>query len=317
MLLLVLLLLQDGWRAEEVGEGVVWKTRRWESLYGAPQSAGVLDCDPATSRVRFAASEKALEKTSAIAARTRAVAAVNGGYFAKDGAPLGILRIDGVLISPATDGRGAVGIDERGAFFFKRLPGGNGWPEMRHAMGGVPILLEDGAVPEMERERAAHLQARHPRTAIGTTAAGRVLLVVVDGRRSDAAGMSCAELADFVRTLGCAWALNLDGGGSTTLWVRGPGVVNAPSDVTGERPVANGVTVTAKDVVMGGAGTRWRLKVEFEGEYEVTARNPTGRWKVAGEEVEPVGGSLGRWRLKPGTLEVEGGSAEALRLAEK
>lgn len=349
-MLLLLLLLQDGWRSEEVGEGVVWKTRRFDDLYGAPQSVGVLDCDLATARLAFVPAEKGLERTSVIAARSRAVAAVNGGYYSKEGRPLGILKIDGLLLSPAAEGRGALGVDAAGALLFARLDGGD-WPEARHALGGVPLLLENGVVPDMTRERAAHLVARHPRTAAGTTASGRALLVVVDGRSSRAAGMSCAELADFLKTLGCVWALNLDGGGSSTLWVRGAGVRNAPSDASGERPLANIVAVLAKDVVFadtdaarfdgewtrvkGGVGedyatgrgtARWRLKVEFAGDYEIFVSRPrgtsAGRWRVNGEAAEPQGegwASLGRRRLEAGELElsVTDGAADAARLLEK
>ena len=196
-------------------------------------------------------------------------------------------------------------------------------------MGGVPLLVEEGRVPDFERlEKAAHLVARHPRTAIGTTAKNHVLLVVVDGRTPDSAGMSCAELARFMVELGCAWALNLDGGGSSTLWVRGKpeeGVVSFPCDNkkydhAGERAVANAVLVLAKDVtiaddpeaafsgewrraaegkgtfgdgyaVAGSAGAmaRWSPRLKSEGEYEIFA------WWPA----DPAAGRA-RFRVKTG-----------------
>jgi len=60
----------------------------------------------------------------------------------------------------------------------------------------------------------------------------------VDGRRQDSVGMSLEELTDFMKALGASDALNLDGGGSTTLVVDGR-VVNRPSDKEGERAVSN------------------------------------------------------------------------------
>lgn len=302
MVALVLLLLQAGdWRVEEIGEGVVWKSR---------PPVGVLEADPATARLAFAAAE-GLQKTSVVAGRTRSVAAVNGGYFTKEGRPLGILKIGGETVSTATGGRGAVGITEKGEFLWKRLEAGSDWPEAREAMGGVPLLVEDGKIPDMTQERAAHLAARHPRTAIGITKEKRILLAVVDGRSREAPGMSCEELAKLMLSLGCAWALNLDGGGSSTLWVRGKpgeGVVNRPSDGS-ERAVANAVAVLAPDVVVAEKpGEPWTPRIEFDGEYELFARGPPGlRGRVtAGERTTEVaaGGdgwrSLGRFALPAG-----------------
>lgn len=331
--LLVLALLQaappEAWREEEVGDGVTWKFRRFDDLFGARQSVSVLEVDLARpgNRIAFAAAERGLEKTSAIAARTRAVAAVNGGYFRKDGAPDGILKIDGKLVGGATEGRGAVGMDDKGVFHWKRLKKGDAWEGMTHALGGVPILVEEGAIPDMEREPAKHLKARHPRTAIGITAKRKLLLVVVDGRAIEAAGMTCAELARFMVDLGCAWALNLDGGGSSAMWVRGKphdGIVSNPCDdrkydPAGERSVANAVVVVARDVIeLRDPGARAAPRIEFEGEYDILAR-----WQdaakvrarvtfgatsseVAVEHANEAWTSLGRFRLAPG----EGHSVE-------
>jgi exopolysaccharide biosynthesis protein len=55
--------------------------------------------------------------------------------------------------------------------------------------------------------------------------------------------MSLPEVQSFLQDLGCIDAINLDGGGSTTLWINGKGVVNFPSDSTGERPVANAILI--------------------------------------------------------------------------
>src|SRR5919109_521873 len=80
----------------------------------------------------------------------------------------------------------------------------------------------------------AYLCYRHPRTAIGVDDAGRVLLVVVDGRRRTSVGMDLVQLANLMRRLGAVSALNLDGGGSSTMVVRGK-VKNRPSDETVRR----------------------------------------------------------------------------------
>lgn len=81
---------------------------------------------------------------------------------------------------------------------------------------------------------------RHPRTIAGTDAQGRTLLVTADGRQTTSLGLSIKEAAEVARSLGMVEALNLDGGGSTTMAVGGK-VVNAPSDPVGERPVGDAI----------------------------------------------------------------------------
>jgi len=82
--------------------------------------------------------------------------------------------------------------------------------------------------------------AVHPRTAVGFSAdSSRLYMVTVDGRNPDTyVGMTLPELADFLVSIGVAYGLNLDGGGSTTMVIRGE-VKNHPSDATGERAVGN------------------------------------------------------------------------------
>ena len=130
--------------------------------------------------------------------------------------------------------------------------------KLMEAIGGGPRILRDGQVSiEVEKERLSRSFAdnRHPRTAIGYSQNEQVLfLIAVDGRQPGySVGMSLQELAEFMRTrladfsrakTNAYQGLNLDGGGSTTM-VVGEQVVNSPSDLTGERPVANALLVVA------------------------------------------------------------------------
>lgn len=96
------------------------------------------------------------------------------------------------------------------------------------AIGGQPILVQDGQV--VAETCSSAFCRRNPRTAIGWTASGRVLMVVIDGRRPRwSVGSSLGELARLMTDLGAVQALNLDGGGSSAMWVDGE-VVNKPSD---------------------------------------------------------------------------------------
>ncbi|MSU83973.1 MAG: phosphodiester glycosidase family protein [Pedosphaera sp.] len=105
------------------------------------------------------------------------------------------------------------------------------------ALGGGPALLKDGRSTQFQSS-----DARHPRSAIGWNAEF-FFLVQVDGRqRGLSVGMSLAELAAHFARLGCTDALNLDGGGSSTLWARGQ-VMNTPCEGS-ERPMGNALIIT-------------------------------------------------------------------------
>lgn len=83
---------------------------------------------------------------------------------------------------------------------------------------------------------------RNPRTFAGIDAQGRTVLVTVDGRTADDLGLSVPEAADVARSLGLVDAINLDGGGSTTMVVDGQ-VISHPSDASGERPVGDALLI--------------------------------------------------------------------------
>ncbi len=111
---------------------------------------------------------------------------------------------------------------------------------VQEATGGLPQILTDGQTTLKFPKKDFTLK-RHPRTAVGISKDGCTLFwVVVDGRQPDYSfGMTLPELADFLRKQGAYNALNLDGGGSTTIIVQGK-IANHPSDAGGERPISNG-----------------------------------------------------------------------------
>jgi hypothetical protein len=115
-----------------------------------------------------------------------------------------------------------------------------GWEAVADAIGGGPVLVRDGAPVFRANEAftSSQLAPRHPRTAVGQRADGRILLVAVDGRRSGySVGMTNFEMAQTLVRLGAVRAMGLDGGGSTTLAFEGD-VLNRPSDGR-ERPVSS------------------------------------------------------------------------------
>ena len=123
------------------------------------------------------------------------------------------------------------------------------WEAAPDIVGGVGLLATAGRLVKdwgPEKARDGFATERHPRTVIGTAGDGRVWLITVDGRnKSLSLGMSFAELQALVTRVGLVDALNLDGGGSTTMVVKGA-VVNHPSDPTGPRRVSDSIIVRAR-----------------------------------------------------------------------
>lgn len=112
-------------------------------------------------------------------------------------------------------------------------------------IGGGPRLLSGGRTVASEADAfpGGFYASRHPRTAIGLRPDGRIVLAAVDGRQPGlSVGMTIPELAGLMAELGCVEALNLDGGGSTTMVVKGK-AVNSPSDPAGERAVSDAILI--------------------------------------------------------------------------
>jgi exopolysaccharide biosynthesis protein len=112
-------------------------------------------------------------------------------------------------------------------------------------LGGGPQLISSGKqvfAAEAGRYSESLYRQRHPRTAIGWRADGKLVLITVDGRQKQSVGMTMEELARLLLEFGCIEAMNLDGGGSTAMVVKNK-IVNRPSDATGERPVSDALLV--------------------------------------------------------------------------
>jgi uncharacterized protein YigE (DUF2233 family) len=113
--------------------------------------------------------------------------------------------------------------------------------KVRTAVGGGPVLVQNGAVLVTNNEELLFagkaLYDQHPRTAMGYTNDGRLIILAIQGRFPGLAeGANLLQEAQLLAQLGCHEALNLDGGGSTCLLVNGQETVK-PSDKTGQRPV--------------------------------------------------------------------------------
>lgn len=113
--------------------------------------------------------------------------------------------------------------------------------KMKTAVGGGPVLVQGGRVKVTNNEEIKFpgkaIDDRHPRTAMGYTGNGKLIMMVVEGRRPGISeGATLTQLARLLQQLGCAEALNLDGGGSSCLLLNGRETIRV-SDSAGQRPV--------------------------------------------------------------------------------
>lgn len=116
------------------------------------------------------------------------------------------------------------------------------WNNVKHIIGGGPYLVKNGqAYVDISEQKLGSIGGRNPRSAIGYTADGNLIIVAVDGREKASIGMTLWELASFMKSIGCVNAMNLDGGGSTVLYVNGK-VVNHPK-VQGGIALSNAITL--------------------------------------------------------------------------
>ena len=119
------------------------------------------------------------------------------------------------------------------------------WKNVNHIISGGPYLVKNGEVfIDMTEQKLGAIGGRNPRTAIGYTQEGNLIMVAVDGREGSSVGMTLRELAGFLKSVGCTNAMNLDGGGSTVMYVNGK-VVNMPA-VKGGIALSNALTIDLK-----------------------------------------------------------------------
>lgn len=332
---------------DEVVPGITYTSWLRHAASG-PVWAHILDIDPSAGfTVKPVLSNGAiqgLEPLKSMVERSRGIAGVNGSYFGLDGSIIGLMKIDGEIVSTPEVPRTALGVLPNGNMFIDQvhyegkieLPNskevainavnrergenelvmyngfyapttktnshgreyvivcdkvtavntsnspippdgvvlsahgtaaellsclkvgdtvtvrqtlGSKWDKTQHALGAGPMLVKNHSVfltTKLEQFGSDVAGGRAPRTAIGLKDDGHILLVVVDGRQDNSIGMTLLELALFMQELGASDAMNLDGGGSSEMVIRGK-VVNKPSDGR-ERRVGNALVIISSKV---------------------------------------------------------------------
>ncbi len=120
------------------------------------------------------------------------------------------------------------------------------WKDVNHIISGGPYLVKNGEVfVDMSAQKLSSIGGRNPRTAIGYTKNNHLIMLTADGREGASVGLTLVELAQIMKEFGCVNAMNLDGGGSTVMYIQGE-VVNKPPE-RGGIPLSHTLTVSLKE----------------------------------------------------------------------
>jgi exopolysaccharide biosynthesis protein len=234
------------WVHELMPEPLVWQRFHFKgTLFNSNQNINIIkySLNDTTLQIGFASAEKKLVETPKIAQKVDALVAINGSFFdMRKGGAVDLIKIDGKILDTTLLPKGKRSEHQHAAITIHkgqlRIVQGNAqdlkWDEHLiddNIMVTGPLLLLAGDTISLKQTPFA--LNRHPRSCIGINAKNELILMTIDGRNVEAQGVSLPELRQILLWLGCRDAINLDGGGSTTLYVRDQlfdGVVNMPAD---------------------------------------------------------------------------------------
>lgn len=252
------------WISSVIAPGVAHKQYHFKegSLFGSAQFINLLEIKSgSTLKIEILPSPILIE-TSKLAKESGALAAINGSFFkfnyehnTIDYNSVDYIRKANIDLAPNTYTSGSRSMHQRGAIalhngvlYILKADELKSWESYilaEEVITSGPLLRIAGLDEKLEN--SSFYTTRHPRTAVAKRENGDIILFTVDGRAKESAGMSLEELQKILRWLGAKDIINLDGGGSTTMFIRGApgnGVVNHPTDNrlfdnNGERKVAN------------------------------------------------------------------------------
>ena len=209
-------------------------------------------------RIAFSYSKSDLKTTSSFGKNNHAEAAINGSFFDRDsGGSVTYFEINDTIINRTrpsnlkwakTDSliNGAIVIMKDTSVIIQQARTDQYYEQSKQEMAVLvsgPLLLYHAKKQRLPNMKFTN--ERHPRTCLCATKEA-FIFITIDGRRKEAEGMSLFEIQKYLQNIGCIDAINLDGGGSTTLWMKDKGIVNFPSDNAGERPVSNALLIIKK-----------------------------------------------------------------------
>ena len=241
------------WEVKTAGKGVISRCAAFKDLYKGPQYVSIVEINPKQKHRAGISFSPYMKPMTRLAQERKAIAAINGSYFnMRKGNSVCFLKVNEIVVDSTAESEfknrvtGAVAVRKgklRLVPWTKQIEFG-----YRKKTGVVlasgPMMLYQSRYADWSKCNEDFVQTKHPRSAIAVTKDKKVLLITVDGRSNgNAIGMSIPELAHLIKVLGGKDALNLDGGGSTTLYLNGE-ILNHPTDNgrfdhQGERPIPN------------------------------------------------------------------------------
>lgn len=250
-----------GWKIDSIAPGYTWYN--YTGYYGpfdSNQTINVLliDYNLTDYEMEVVHSEIA-DSLSSFATKNGAIAGINGSYFEQD---VSFVKVNGTINREVTADKKHVGFwKHEGALFYDPrtrkidIAYGNNHSykasSYKTILSGAPMLIDNYKlvgenfaykhdsidIKQLDYEDyRRHQGVRHPRVAVGLTTDNKLILITVDGRWQPSAGMTAKELTLFLKKyFNPRYALNIDGGGSTTMWIKnrgtiGSNVVNYPTD---------------------------------------------------------------------------------------
>lgn len=255
------------WEKKELVKGVFWQHYHFKQkeIFGNNLNVNIVIFDPKKAQIEvgFADAEgDSLLKTSTLAQQNKALAAINGSFFdMKKGGAVDLIRVKGRTLDTtqinknrlAEHQQSALIMDKNGLKIVRAKDSTDlGWDKnlaFSEVMTTGPLLIFDKKKHPLSI--SAFNNNRHPRSCVGITKNNKILFLTVDGRTAESQGVSLPELTRIMQWLDCRDAINLDGGGSTTLYIENQGVVNMPCDNKkfdheGERIVSNIIFIRKK-----------------------------------------------------------------------
>ena len=258
------------WEKTDLGNGLTAKHYQFtnKTLFNANQNIHLVTSKRAKRRdrrrsvVAFVSDGDSLELTSVLAKNNAALAAINGSFFdTKKGGAVDFIRINGQILDSTRHNGKRLAEHQMSALVIKdnRISIAKAqdsldfrWEtriDAPNVMVTGPLLIFDGK--RYPLSKTAFNDNRHPRTAACITHKNTLIFLTADGRTPEAQGLNLNELTTLLLLLDCKSAVNLDGGGSTTVYLKDKGVVNMPCDNKkfdheGERKVSNIVILKKK-----------------------------------------------------------------------
>ncbi len=255
--------LNQNWETTQLSNGLTWKHHQFtdKSLFNANQNIHIIQSKRKVwwkrrrSIPAFVSDGNSLALTSILAKQNAALAAINGSFFdTKKGGAVDFIKINGTIFDTTRHNGKRLAEHQMSALVIR-----NNQMSIAKARDSVdfkwetninapnvmvtgPLLIWNGKRGPLSIN--AFNDNRHPRTCACVTHKNELILLTADGRTAEAQGLNLHELTTLMLELNCKTAVNLDGGGSTTLYLDGKGVVNMPCDNKqfdheGERKVSN------------------------------------------------------------------------------